>query len=149
MPIQCNWFKFEQGNEQKKDSTTETKAQAISQTVTIVGTVKINNRNAWSDDVKKVYIKGQTLGAQNTLSNNKFVLRDVAIKPDKIIEIAIDLKNNLSNSEMFKLPQPDKDNVSDVGEVLIEVKPPVKSKTQGVNSLPQLIINNTNIQNNH
>jgi len=119
-------------------------------TVTVVGSVKINNYNAWSEDVKRVYIKDQTLGGQNTLSNNKFVLRDVHIKPDKIIEVAIDLKSGLSNSEMFKLPTPDKDNVCDLGEVLIEVKPdsPKKRNSSKSNLQPQFIIINNNIQNN-
>jgi hypothetical protein len=113
--------------------------------VTVIGSVKINNRNAWSDDVKAVYIKGQTLGDRKMLSNNVFVLRDVQVKNDKIIEVAFDLKNGLTNSVAFKLPQPDKDNVSDVGEVLIEVKPPAKGAVSGA---PQIIINNQNIQNN-
>ena len=83
------------------------------------------------------------------MDNNIFRLRDVMIPTDKLITIALDLKDGRSASAMFKLPQP-QDNISDLGEVLIEVKPPTgKSKAQGGNAQPQIVINNTNIQNNH
>jgi internalin A len=123
--------------------------ETVETTVTIIGSVKINSKNAWAEDVKNVRIKGQTLGGQNTLNSNGFILRDVNVKSDKIIEIVIDLrgKGDLSDSRMFKLPLPDKDKVSDVGEVLIEVKPPSsKSNGQGKASPALMIINNQYIQ---
>jgi hypothetical protein len=139
------WFKVEQGDDKSKETTNrEPKAE----TVTIIGSLKINNKNAWSEDVKKVYVKGQTLGAENTPSNNKFVLRGVSLQKDRIIEIGLDLqgRDNLSHSAMFKLPPIDKDNVSDLGEVLIEVKPPTPKSSGSAKSSPTFIINNQNIQ---
>jgi hypothetical protein len=119
--------------------------------VTVVGSIKINNQNAWSEDIKRVFVKGQTLGGQNTLSNNQFVLRDVNFKADKIIEIVIELrgKDNLSHSALFKLPIANSDNVSDVGEVLIEIKSPEQTYSKNKIFIPKIVIVNKNvIQNN-
>ncbi len=140
------WFKVEQGG-----NTTEATTPSRVNTVTVVGSLKINNRNAWSEDVKKVYIKNQTIGGQNTLSNNQFVLRDVEVKRDKLVEIAFDLKNGLSKSALFILHQPNEYNTVDMGEVLIEVKPPTSKNWKAGSSTaggPTIIINNQNIQNN-
>jgi len=134
------WFKVEQG-------PLGTPVTPASQSITVVGSIKINNVNANTGDVIKVYIKGNTLVAPTTLSGNTFKLNSVDIPSDNIIEIALDIKGqDVSQSRLFRLPAP-KNNVSDLGEVLIEVTRPKPSKSNGGKpAVPTtIVINNTNI----
>jgi len=139
------WFKVKQGTEEQKDLSKMQATQAVIQPITVVGSIKINNRNATAEEVKKVYIKGEALIAPSTLNGNSFRIRSVPIPDDKIIEISLDIKGlDISPSAMFKLPHPDKDNVANLGEVLLEVKWPRKSNS-GKTSAPTIVINNTNM----
>jgi internalin A len=110
-------------------------------TVTVVGKIKINGRNANAEEIKQVYVKENTLGRKATLDGDIFRLRYVEIESDKLITIAIDLKNGQIASQLFKLPEPNTDNVCDLGDVLLEVKIPSKQ-----NRNPVIIIKNQNIQ---
>lgn len=139
-------FKVEQGTDPKQENIPP---KALRQ-ITVVGSVKINNRNAKAEEVKKVYIKskGGTLVAPTTLSGNIFKLNSVEIPDDKIIEIALDLKGiEIPPSALFSVPDPNANNVSDLGEVLIEVTWPKPSKINGrkAPAMPNIVINNTNI----
>jgi len=138
------WFKVKQGTEQKTESPKMHETQTTNQSITVVGSIKINNRNATAEEVKKVYVKGKTLIPPTTLSGNIFKLRQVDIQ-DKTIEIALDIKGvDIPPSAFFKLPQPDADNIVDLGEVLVDVTWPKKSNS-GKGSAPTIIINNTNM----
>jgi internalin A len=139
------WFKVEQGSEAKPEKT----EPAVPSSVTVVGSIKINGINAKTEEVKRVYLKGKTLVPPTTLSGNIFKLNEVDIPQNRIIEIAIDLKDvDISPSALFTLPEANKNNVADLGEVLIEVTRPKPSKSNGGKTLPPtVIINNTNIIN--
>jgi hypothetical protein len=143
-----NVFRAKQGGD---TPIADTKNEAVNPTLTIVGSIKLNNRNATAEEVKKVYIKGNTLAGRTTLSGNRFVLEEVEIPKSKIIEIAVDLKDvPTSPSELFKVPKADKDNISDLGEVLIEYKQANKNsrKSGGAGkNVPFIVINNSNIIN--
>jgi hypothetical protein len=136
-------FEVKQGEEQE----TNTKDKVANLTLTVIGSIKLNNRNATADEIKKVYIKGNTLTAPATLSGSAFKLRDVDIPQDKIIEIAVDFKDGSSASALFTLPTANTNNVSDLGEVLIETKTKQISgnKSNIRNNNPvNVIINNLN-----
>jgi hypothetical protein len=119
--------------------------------ITIVGTILINDKNPWSEDVKQVHVKGQTLGGTNTPSDNGFILRDVIVKSDNKVEIAVDLvgKDNLSHSALFELPNVDDKNTVDIGLVTINVKPPQINTNSVRKSVPRVLMSNKYIINNN
>ena len=140
-------FYGKQGHETPAQKpTADTKSETP---VTVTGRIRINNRNASAEDVKQVYIKDQTTVQPVMLANNTFTLRNVDVPSDKLITIAIDLKNGSSPSQQFRLPKPKADNVVDLGEVLLEVRQStVIQRSTGKRSSPTVIINNQNIQRN-
>ncbi len=118
--------------------------------LTIVGSIKLNNRNATAEEVKKVYIKGNSLVAPTTLSGNIFRLAGVDIPKDKLIEISVELKGiSEPPSAFFRIPKANKDNIADLGEVLIEYKQVSKNsgKPSSAGRNTPFIINNINIVN--
>lgn len=140
------WLKAEQGSEQKAS-----KLGVENEMATVIGTIKINNRNAQSNQVNAVYVKGETAGPRATLDGNTFRLRNVRIAKDRLITIAIDLPSHQSASQQFIIPEPDSRGVADLGEILLEVsilEKPSKQHSERVNSKPTIIINNQNIQKN-
>ena len=123
-----------------------TKSEAPA-TATVIGSVKVNGRNVSAEDVKQVYIKGATAGPRATLDNDRFKLSRVKIPVDRLVSIAIDLKDGRSTSELFDLPEPNENSVIDVGEVLLDVKPAPTTRPRGGSPIrPTIIINNQNIQ---
>lgn len=119
--------------------------------VTLIGRVKINGRNANSDYIKQIYIKDQTAGPRVLLDDNLFKLRGVAIPEDRLISIAIDLKDGNSASALFSLPDADNNHVIDLGEILLQIT--VTSRNTNTTGKPKINIINqnviqTNVQNN-
>ncbi|MDD2776110.1 MAG: hypothetical protein PHU06_09150 [Gallionella sp.] len=116
--------------------------------VTVVGSIKLNNRNATTEEITKVYIKGKTSVNPTTLSGNRFRLEGVNIPANKIIEIEVEIKGVSSPHSAFFTAPPAINNVVDLGEVLIEVKPSRVKTGNGKSNAPQITIINTNVQNN-
>ncbi|QJW91484.1 hypothetical protein HNV11_19915 [Spirosoma taeanense] len=118
-------------------------------TATVIGSIVINGRNVSAEDVKQVRVKDQTAVQPARLSNNRFVLREVEIPRDRLLEIAIDLNDGRSPSQLFKLPQANKENTIDLREVLLEAKQiSVNQRKTGQRNNPTIIIRNQNIQTN-
>ena len=143
------WFKVEQGPETPSHKPSAEKV--ATSTITVIGTIKINNRNARPDQVNSVYVKGETAGARASVDMNGFRLREVRIPKDRLITIAIDLPSDQSASQLFRIPELDPDGVANLGEVLLTVdysKPSRKPSKGKATGSPTIIINNQNIQKN-
>lgn len=113
-------------------------------TVTIVGTVRLNGKTAQGEDVVRVYIKGNTLVPPVGLDGNAFIIKGVSLPENKIVRVALDLKDGQSLSQLFQLPHP-KDGISDLGELILTSASTSSIDGRSKSSSPRIIINNQNV----
>jgi hypothetical protein len=140
------WFKAKQG--QAQQLTDQPKPSTLT-TVTVIGFVQINNRPARQDQIRYVSVKDNSDGSQVSLNGNRFRIPNVSIPKDRIIVIEVVLASGESVSQQRNAPQPNGNEVIDLGELLLTVEPskPARlSPPRRAAGSPTIIINNQNVQ---
>ncbi len=111
---------------------------------TIVGYLKINNKNASPTEVRKIYLKGKPLVSPATINQNGFRLENVIVPKNKIIEIEVEMIDGKLGSNLIQLGEPSENGIYTVPEILLYFNTLPKKNT----AKNFIIIHNQNIQSN-